>query len=111
IALSRYSGALVGLKLVNETAEGTAILESTPLPAFIRPEIPEPPGGVHIRAEMLAVQAQEARLQRHKFARACLRRRQRAGSRRFRRPTAAFPDCDCGQELCRCARRPEPVGH
>jgi len=70
IALSRYSGALVGLKLVNETAEGTAILESTPFPAFIRPEIPEPPGGVHIRAEMLAVQAQDARLQRHKLPRA-----------------------------------------
>jgi indolepyruvate ferredoxin oxidoreductase len=70
IALSRFSGALVGLKLVNETAEGTAVIESLSLPTFIHPDIPEPPGGVHIRAEVLAVQAQDARLLRHKLPRA-----------------------------------------
>jgi len=70
IALSRYSGALVGLKLVNETAEGTAVVESLPFPSFFRPNLPEPPGGVHIRAEVLAVHAQDARLLRHKLPRA-----------------------------------------
>ena len=70
IALSRYSGALVGLKLVNETAEGTAVIEPLSFPAFIRPKIEEPAGGVHIRAEVLAVQAQDARLLRHKLPRA-----------------------------------------
>jgi len=70
IALSRYSGALVGLKLVNETAEGTAVIESPSFPTFVRPEMPGPPDGVHIRAEVLAVQAQDARLLRHKLPRA-----------------------------------------
>ena len=69
-ALSRYSGALVGLKLVNETAEGTAVVESLSLPAFARPKMPEPQDGVHIRAEVLAVLAQDARLLRHKLPRA-----------------------------------------
>ena len=68
--MSRYSGSLVALKLVNETAEGTGVVSSTELPCFVKPELPDAPGGVHIRAEVLAVQAQDARLVRHKLPRA-----------------------------------------
>jgi indolepyruvate ferredoxin oxidoreductase len=69
-AMSRYSGSLVALKLVNETAEGTGVVDSTELPCFVKPELTGAPGGVHIRAEVLAVQAQDARLLRHKLPRA-----------------------------------------
>lgn len=69
-AMSRYSGSLVALKLVNETAEGTGVVDSTELPCFVKPELIDAPGGVHIRAEVLAVRAQDARLVRHKLPRA-----------------------------------------
>lgn len=70
VAMSRFSGALVGLKLVNETAEATSILDLAAPPEFEIPDLPEPPGGVHIRPEMVAVQQQETRLVRHKLPRA-----------------------------------------
>jgi indolepyruvate ferredoxin oxidoreductase len=69
-AMSRFSGALVALKLVNETAEGTGIVASGELPRFLKPQLAEPPGGVHIRPEVLAVQAQDTRLLQHKLPRA-----------------------------------------
>jgi indolepyruvate ferredoxin oxidoreductase len=69
-ALSRFSGLIVGLKLVNETADGTGILDDTRLSGFEMPEIPGPDGGVHIRREMIAMQQQDLRLHRHKLPRA-----------------------------------------
>jgi indolepyruvate ferredoxin oxidoreductase len=70
VAMSRFSGALVGLKLVNETAEATTILDFGAPPEFETPDLPEPPGGVHIRPEIVAVQQQETRLVRFKLPRA-----------------------------------------
>jgi indolepyruvate ferredoxin oxidoreductase len=70
IAMSRFSGLLVGLKLVNETADGTGILNSPQMSGFVLPEIPGPDGGVHIRREMVAMQQQDLRLYRHKLPRA-----------------------------------------
>ncbi len=69
-AMSRFSGSLVALKLVNETAEGTGVVASDALPHFSKPLLEEPPSGVHIRPELLAVQAQDSRLVRHKLPRA-----------------------------------------
>lgn len=101
-AMSRFSGLLVSLKLVNETADSTEILKAGPMPAFVLPQIPTPEGGVHIRRETLAVQQQDLRLCRHKlpraqaFARANLLDRVSfgSGSARFVIATAgkAFPD-------------------
>jgi indolepyruvate ferredoxin oxidoreductase len=70
IALSRFSGLLVGLKLVNETADGSAVVDLTEPPTFLIPQLPETAGGVHIRPEMVAVQQQDARLLRQKLPRA-----------------------------------------
>ncbi len=71
IALSRFSGLLVGLKLVNETAEATAVVRLDDLKQeFELPEVDAPPGGVHIRKEFLALQEQDARLARYKLPRA-----------------------------------------
>ena len=71
IELSRFSGLLVALKIVNETADATAaIAVDASAHHFSRPEIPSPPGGVHIRKEFLAVQEQDTRLVRHKLPRA-----------------------------------------
>lgn len=102
IAMSRFAGLLVGLKLVNETADGTQILEASPMPAFVLPEITTPEGGVHIRRETLATQQQDLRLYRHKLPRAqAFARANRldrvafgANSARFVIATAgkAFPD-------------------
>jgi indolepyruvate ferredoxin oxidoreductase len=70
IAMSRFSGLLVGLKLVNETADGTGILKAGAESAFVLPEAPGPDGGVHFRREMLAMQQQDLRLHRYKLPRA-----------------------------------------
>lgn len=70
IALSRFSGLLVALKLVNETADGTQIVSTNPRPVFALPDIAVPEGGVHIRRETLATQQQDLRLCRHKLPRA-----------------------------------------
>lgn len=70
VAMSRFSGLLVGLKLVNETADGSAVVNLAPPPPFVTPHLPEPAGGIHIRPEMIAVQQQDARLVRHKLPRA-----------------------------------------
>ncbi|MGA9796275.1 MAG: DUF6537 domain-containing protein [Rhizomicrobium sp.] len=70
VAMSRYSGLLVGLKLVNETAESTSALDLFVPPDFALPDLPQPEGGVHIRPEILAVQQQESRLVRYKLPRA-----------------------------------------
>ena len=67
VAMSRHSGLLVGLKLVNETAEATEAMDLPPLPEFIFPPTPEVEGGVHIRPEIVATQRQDARLVRHKL--------------------------------------------
>src|SRR5690606_8362703 len=68
-AMSRFSGALVGLKLVNETAEATGVVQFSDPPGFVRPG-GAPAEDVHIRPEVRAMQAQEARLVRHKLPRA-----------------------------------------
>ena len=70
IALSRYSGLVVSLKLVNETADGTAVIHSSELPEFVQPDLPLPQGGVHARRESLAMQQRDLRLIRHKLPRA-----------------------------------------
>jgi indolepyruvate ferredoxin oxidoreductase len=69
IALSRFSGLLVGLKLVNETADGTGVVSVAGPPEFVTPEVPMPEGGVHIRREMRAMQEQDQRLLRYKLPR------------------------------------------
>ena len=69
-AMSRYSGLLIGLKLVNETAEATQALDLTAPAPFVLPDLPDPEGGVHIRPELLATQTQDARLVRQKLPRA-----------------------------------------
>ncbi|GAA0332705.1 indolepyruvate ferredoxin oxidoreductase family protein [Sphingomonas oligophenolica] len=63
IAMSRFSGALVGLKIVNETAESTGVLDLSLPSDFTLPDIAMPDGGVHVRPEFLAMRSQEARLQ------------------------------------------------
>jgi indolepyruvate ferredoxin oxidoreductase len=70
IAMSRFSGALVALKVVNETAESTAVLDTSLPPDLVLPDMPPPEGGVHIRPEFLAMQKQEARLLYDKLPRA-----------------------------------------
>ena len=70
IAMSRFSGALVGLKIVNETAESTGVLDLSLPPVFTLPDIPLPEGGVHVRPEFLATQRQDARLLHYKLPRA-----------------------------------------
>jgi indolepyruvate ferredoxin oxidoreductase len=69
-ALSRFSGLLVGLKLVNETADSTAIVALREPGDFIAPETSGPLGGVGIRPEPLARQDQDSRLARYKLPRA-----------------------------------------
>lgn len=68
--MSRFSGALVGLKLVNETAEATGVLAFGEPPSFTTPPVSSPPGGVHLRRELLAMLDQDMRLQREKLPRA-----------------------------------------
>lgn len=70
IALSRYSGLVVSLKLVNETADGTAVIHTPELPEFNLPELVLPEGGVHARAESLAMRQRDLRLIRYKLPRA-----------------------------------------
>ena len=56
IALSRYAGLVVGLKIVNETADATAsIAIDCDSYRYTEPQIAEPRGGVHIRKEFLAL--------------------------------------------------------
>ncbi|HEY2684734.1 MAG TPA: indolepyruvate ferredoxin oxidoreductase family protein [Steroidobacteraceae bacterium] len=70
IALSRFSGLVVGMKLVNETADGSAVVATDRLPEFAEPELRPVPGGVHIRIEPRALLERDARLVRHKLPRA-----------------------------------------
>lgn len=70
IAMSRYSGLVVAMKLVNETAEATAVVDLEHLPKFSQPDLPLPEGGIHIRPEMHAVQQRDLRLIRYKLPRA-----------------------------------------
>jgi indolepyruvate ferredoxin oxidoreductase len=69
-ALSRYSGLLVGLKLVNETADATAVVDFPPPVDFIQPQVPRADADVNIRPEPFAIQDQDARLVRYKLPRA-----------------------------------------
>src|SRR5262245_30250213 len=61
-AMSRYSGLLVGLKLVNETADATSVVELHSGREFHIPDLADVPGGVSIRPEGLAMQPQDMRL-------------------------------------------------
>jgi len=70
VAMSRFSGLLVGLKLVNETADGSEVVNLAEAPTFVTPHVSEPFGDVHIRPEVLAVQRQNTRLMRQKLPRA-----------------------------------------
>lgn len=67
ISMSRHSGLLVGLKLVNETAEATEAIKFPSLPDFLFPAASPMEGGVHIRPEVMAMQRQDARLHRDKL--------------------------------------------
>jgi indolepyruvate ferredoxin oxidoreductase len=69
-ALSRYAGLLVGLKLVNETADATAVALLREPGEFLVPETSGPAGGVSIRPEPFARQEQDSRLVRYKLPRA-----------------------------------------
>ena len=70
-ALSRFSGLVTSMKLVNETAEMTATVDMSRLPqSFVLPDLAMPPGGVHARREFLAVRAQDHRLVHDKLPRA-----------------------------------------
>lgn len=69
-ALSRFCGLLVGLKLVNETADATAVVAFQPSADFVFPQAPQPDGGISVRPEPLAMQEQDARLVRYKLPRA-----------------------------------------
>jgi indolepyruvate ferredoxin oxidoreductase len=71
IELSRFSGLLVGLKIVNETADTTSTVNvDTDGYRYTLPNALAPPGGVHIRREFLALQEQDVRLVRYKLPRA-----------------------------------------
>ncbi|NSY38068.1 indolepyruvate ferredoxin oxidoreductase family protein [Leisingera sp. ANG59] len=48
-ALSRYSGTWVGFKAVSETVESARSVELQPDRQFTYPELPDYPGGLHIR--------------------------------------------------------------
>lgn len=69
-AMSRFSGALVGLKLVNETAESTAVLELGIHRGFQLPDVQPSKSGVHLRSEVRAMQQQDTRLLYEKLPRA-----------------------------------------
>jgi len=69
-AMSRYSGLLVGLKLVNETADASAAFVLDSRRRFVMPDLPEALGDVHIRKELYAVQQQDVRVIRRKVPRA-----------------------------------------
>lgn len=72
LAMSRYSGLMVGLKFVNETADCTQAIDldcaslTTVLPADFGPADAD----VGIRTEFFAVQAQDQRIVRKKLPRA-----------------------------------------
>ena len=69
-ALSRYSGLLVGLKLVNEIAETTDVIEIDPAEyQFIAPVVPSSVD-VNARKEFAALVDQDRRIVRHKIPRA-----------------------------------------
>ena len=75
-ALSRYSGCWVGMKVVNETVEQTATVDSDLQPPFAEPDKGElPPEGVHFRG-VYAPARDESILKRyrlplvHRFCRA-----------------------------------------
>lgn len=65
-ALSRYSGAWVGLKTMKDTVEVTSVVDGDPARmSFVTPDIPLPKDGLHIRLVDNPI-AQEARLIDHK---------------------------------------------
>jgi len=61
-ALSRFSGLWVGLKLMKDTVEATAVVDGRPdRMAFVTPDFAMPPGGLSIRLQDTP-NAQEARI-------------------------------------------------
>lgn len=62
-ALSRYSGTWVGFKAVSETVESARSVELQPDRQFIYPELPDYPGGLHIRRADLPSPEIETRIQ------------------------------------------------
>ena len=62
-ALSRYSGAWVGFKAVSETVESGRSVELRPDRDFTLPELPEYPGGLHVRLADLPSPEIETRIQ------------------------------------------------
>ncbi len=62
-ALSRYSGTWVGFKAVSETVESARSVELQPDRDFSYPELPEYPGGLHIRRADLPSPEIETRIQ------------------------------------------------
>ncbi|ATF19519.1 indolepyruvate ferredoxin oxidoreductase family protein [Phaeobacter gallaeciensis] len=61
-ALSRYSGTWVGFKAVSETVESARSVELRPDRSFTYPELPDYPGGLHIRRSDLPSPEIETRI-------------------------------------------------
>ncbi|MFV1465605.1 MULTISPECIES: indolepyruvate ferredoxin oxidoreductase family protein [unclassified Phaeobacter] len=61
-ALSRYSGTWVGFKAVSETVESARSVDLRPDRAFSYPELPDYPGGLHIRRSDLPSPEIETRI-------------------------------------------------
>ena len=61
--LSRYSGTWVGFKAVSETAESARSVQLQPDRTFTLPDLPEYPGGLHVRLADLPSSEIETRIQ------------------------------------------------
>ncbi|UWQ90965.1 indolepyruvate ferredoxin oxidoreductase family protein [Rhodobacteraceae bacterium M382] len=62
-ALSRYSGTWVGFKAVSETVESARSVDLQPDRAFTLPDLPDYPGGLHVRLADLPSPEIETRIQ------------------------------------------------
>ena len=104
----------VGFKMVSETVEGTVSSPATrSVPRFVQPPVEEPPGGVHIRPEVLAVdgRGQDRRLRRRSCHAYVLLRAPTASiaSRSDRRSTA-FRHCDRREGVRGCSAALRDMG-
>ncbi|RME18273.1 MAG: indolepyruvate ferredoxin oxidoreductase family protein, partial [Alphaproteobacteria bacterium] len=88
-ALSRFAGVWVGLKVMKDTVEATAVVDGRPdRMRFVTPDFEMPPGGLNIRRPDTPV-AQEARMIDYKrFAAEAFARANRIDKRVWGRPGA-----------------------
>ena len=63
LALSRFSGTWVGFKAISETVESGRSVELRPDRQFVLPDLPDYPGGLHVRAADLPSPEIETRIQ------------------------------------------------